>query len=213
MILYSALYDMFYPFDVFYPEAERITLHAGMSPTRNDGWLIIWGGSDIHPSQYNRPIDGSNVNILPTKRDLEEERMLRVAASIGLRTLGVCRGAQLACAVAGGVLAQHVSGHTQSHVIETRDSRKLVTSSLHHQMMYPWNVEHELVAWTKRRSVTYRGLTQEEVTEMHNHPEPEVVWFPTIQTLAIQGHPEFMRRTDEFNGAVHGWMREYERNS
>lgn len=215
LILYSALFEEFYPFDLFLPEGtEKRALRAGELPDRSDGWLIIWGGGDIHPSQYGRRIDGAHVGgANPTYRDQQEERMMRAAIEIGLPILGVCRGAQLACAVAGGVLIQHVTGHTSSHAIEILETKeKITTSSLHHQMMYPYEVDHEMIAISApSRSSIYQGLMEEEEYVMGYEPEPEVVWFPKIKALAIQGHPEFMPSHTALNMNIKGWLAKYGR--
>ncbi len=211
MILYSALFNEFYPFDIFNPDFEKKTLEIGESPTRNDGYLIIWGGGDIHPSQYGRSNRGSNVYSVPSERDIEEERMMREAIKIGLPIVGVCRGAQLACAIAGGILVQHVTGHEREHLITTTSGKRILSSSLHHQLMYPWDVPKfdVLAQATPSRSKVYEGLTDHEELVAAYEPEPEVIWFPTIKALAIQGHPEFMEPKCDFNLYTRGLIDEY----
>jgi hypothetical protein len=87
-----------------------------------------------------------------------------------------------------------VSGHGGDHPITTDTGRVLVTSSVHHQMMYPWKVDHHLIAWASTpRSRDYVGVDAGLITV-----EPEIVHFPKIKALAIQGHPEFMNPKDEF---------------
>ena len=206
VILYSALLDDFYPFDIFHPDAEKRILQAGELPDNNDGYLIVWGGGDIHPSQYGRENVASNTTGQPTRRDVEEERMMRRAIEIGLPIVGVCRGAQLACALAGGILVQHVTGHTSTHMMITGTGRRLTTSSLHHQLMYPWALpdeDYEIIGHaTPSRSKEYLGLTEYEEQVAAYEVEPEIIWFPRIKALAIQGHPEFMEANCDFNQYV-----------
>lgn len=214
MIIYSALMPCWHPFDSFFPDAEHILLGEGENPDRSDldrhggkGFLVLWGGEDIHPTQYNRENMGSHKGTRPSWRDLEEERMLRFAASIELPSVGVCRGAQLACAIAGGILAQDVSGHGRDHPIECSDGSRIIASSLHHQMMFPFEVEHKMLAWSApSKSMYYRGLTESEEAVIEGFGEPEVVWFPQLRNLAIQGHPEFMDAGTAFNRKVHQWL-------
>jgi len=168
------------------------------------GLLIIWGGGDIHPKLYGRENVASYVNFMPSHRDVIEAQLLEKAVKNKIPVIGVCRGAQLACAAAGGILIQDVRGHGRAHTITTSDGREMITSSLHHQMMYPYKAEHELLAWAKpARSVDYVGLSDEEkelIPEKDgNKVEPEVVHFPEINCLAIQGHPEFMDPQCTFN--------------
>ena len=83
----------------------------------------------------------------------------------------------------------------------TDDGREIMTSSVHHQMMYPYDIEHKLIAWSAtRRSDKYVVGDNSDYEPMHMHHEPEVVWFPKIKALGIQGHPEFHARplTDPF---------------
>lgn len=208
MIIYSALFPDFYPFRHWYPDAKFVQLKHGQLPQSNEGFLIIWGGGDIHPIWYNRANVASHVYENPSMRDEQEVRMASRAIEIGLPILGVCRGAQLGCAMAGGILIQDVTGHGGSHLVKTKDGKSLVTSSLHHQMMYPQNTKHELLAWSApSRSDRYIGLTEKELSQ--TEIEPEVVWFPEIKCLAIQGHPEFMDHDCEFNLYVHNLMDTY----
>lgn len=187
-----------------YPDYEKVEVNLE-DEIDDKGILIIWGGADIHPSLYDRPNYASHVGEIIGHRDRIEVGLMARAIELGLPIIGVCRGAQLACAAAGGILIQDVSGHAgQPHYIETKDGKKLMTSSLHHQMMYPWSVSHELLAWSSpSRSKRYVGITEEEgekIPKLNDLPiEPEIVWFPGIKCLAIQGHPEFLHKDHEFN--------------
>lgn len=213
MKLYSALYNDFEPFSVFYPEATCEVAQIPSDLKDPNGWLIVWGGGDIHPSIYNRPNLGSYVSSRPTSRDLSEMFLMKRAIDIGLPILGVCRGAQMGCALAGGILIQDVQNHGTSHMIQIlKTEQHILTSSLHHQMMFPWNVEHELIAVSsKRMTREIMGLSDEEVAfwKQSRYLEPEIVWFPKIQCLAIQGHPEFLHSKDEFNVVIHNLMEEF----
>jgi len=182
-----------YPFGDATPVSRADDLKA-------DGYLIIWGGEDIHPSIYDQEPNGSYVRgDVPSERDRKEMNLISAAMDLGMLTVGICRGAQLCCAMAGGKLAQDVSGHGNSHPIVTNNGRTFVTSSVHHQMMYPFAVEHEMVAWShQRRSLRYQGLTALEI-EVMKGIEPEIVYFPKQRFLAIQGHPEFMPENCSFN--------------
>jgi len=207
MRLYSALYEEFYPFDLFLPEWKKIVV-SPEDPLEGPGALIIWGGSDIHPSFYLRDNVHTFVGHAPSLRDQAEAKLFAKAVQAGLVILGVCRGAQLGCALSGGILIQNVSGHLNDHVITTIDDRSFPTSSIHHQMMYPWDIPHELIAWTNYpRSNTYEGLTDQELEKIPTHQygknqlpiEPEIIWFSQTKCLGIQGHPEMMNSDCYFN--------------
>jgi hypothetical protein len=207
--IYSALYNTFQPLKSFYPGAEFI--HAGPdTPLEAPGILVIWGGSDIHPALYHKENVASHVGGSPSIRDQAEAKLFAKAVEAGLVIFGVCRGAQLGCALSGGILVQDVSGHGHDHRMTTISGETIVTSSLHHQMMYPWDIPHRLLAWSSMpQSVIYVGLTEGEMEKWpkreydggeHVAPiEPEVVWFPQTKCLATQGHPEFMHPTTPYN--------------
>ena len=163
--------------------------------------LVIWGGEDISTAFYNE--DGghwTDADRRLTRRDKVEADACEAAIKAGIPIIGVCRGAQLLCALAGGKLVQHVDGHNRGdHEVTTDDGRTIITTSLHHQMMWPYNgVEHKLIAWSREPKARTYAFNREKVKHVIQHPEPEIIWFPKIKGLAIQGHPEFMADDDEF---------------
>lgn len=193
-VMYSALYsgENCIPIEV----DETVTVHNPLDLSTNDGFLVIWGGEDISPHYYGETVGRyTGAENLPSKRDALEAALAQRAMEIGMPIVGICRGAQLMCALSGGKLVQHVTGHAGfgGHDMETDDGRVLLTNSLHHQMMFPWKVDHKLIAWTpKRRSTVYLGENDRPIAEANEMPEPEIVWFPKTKSLGIQGHPEFI---------------------
>jgi putative glutamine amidotransferase len=190
------------PFDQRYPASQLVSPTEIVNGADIDA-LVIWGGGDISPSLYGAGVSrycGATDQL--SRNDRIESRAMQAAIDRGIPIIGVCRGAQLACAVAGGKLVQHVSGHGGgNHLITTDDGRQVETSSVHHQMMYPWDVEHHLIAWSsERRSKCYHTEFTDNDDVASQKVEPEIVWFPKIKALAIQGHPEFMRDNDPFVG-------------
>lgn len=171
--------------------------------------LVIWGGADISPSIYGEPVHprcGATEEL--SLGDKIEQAAVNAAIARKIPIIGVCRGAQLVCAMAGGKLVQDVGGHGGDHKITTKDGRSIVTSSVHHQMMYPFQMDkdaYDLIAWADhpRNTREYAGVT--EVPPV----EPEIVYFPKIKALGIQGHPEFMNRNDEFVTYCNQLVREY----
>lgn len=168
---------------VYHPEQFRRDIQA----------LILWGGGDIDPSIYGHKPQEMLYGV-SHRRDTLEVKLARAAIDRGIPIIGICRGAQLMCALSGGSLYQHVFNHAgESHTIETKDGRRLVTNSLHHQMMNPSKVDHELIAWSSpSRSPHYIGNGGERHTREEVKVEPEVVYFPKTKALCIQGHPEYL---------------------
>ena len=201
MKIYSALYNDAFPLDIWYPQAEVVCVIKPEDLTTS-GFLVVWGGEDIHPSLYRRPIMGAHVGKDPSRRDVSEWNLMQRAISLGLPILGICRGAQMACAAAGGILIQDVSGHGSGHAIKTVEGDIMFTSSMHHQMMFLKDTKHTLVAWSHpQRSDVFTGLNKEEESYFDGI-EPEVVLFPTIKCLAVQGHPEWLDAKCPFNQYV-----------
>jgi len=198
------------PFDQVYSKGEYIRPEDIRDGMELDA-LVVWGGEDISPSLYgDRVADLCGAGASLSQRDRVEAAAMAEAIERGIPIIGVCRGAQLLCAVAGGRLIQHVDGHTRNHSITTYDGRKIISSSVHHQMMYPFDVDHKMIAWaTDKRSNVYIIGNNESDPLMKHHVEPEIVWFPKIKGLAIQGHPEFHNPTDEFVGYCMDLVRKF----
>lgn len=188
---------------------------AGMKVTPEDilagkvDAVVIWGGADISPSIYNQPVGprtGASAQL--SYRDKIEVDACRAAIVMGIPLIGVCRGAQLLCAMAGGILVQDVDGHMGTHPMTTSTGRTINTSSVHHQMMYPWLLpadDYDMLAWSpKPRSSSYVGVNADLI-----QVEPEVIFFHGINGLAIQGHPEFMDAKDEFVAYCNDLVLEY----
>lgn len=155
--------------------------------------LMLTGGEDINPANYGEK-PGSHTYF--SNRDRYELAFCQIAQDKNIPIIGICRGAQQLCALAGGKLIQHVSGHHHTHPITTDRGATLSMSSLHHQMMRPEGTDHHLIAWASGLSHTYLNGDDEEIYGQNAHleHEPEIVFFPKVRGLAIQGHPEMMRR-------------------
>jgi len=184
--------------------------HTGVNLGKEDSLknvdaVVLWGGEDISSSLYDEtPEVPSQTPSAPSRRDLFEWQVLTEARDKKIPVIGVCRGAQLACVFAGGKLIQDVNNHHGDHVCKTYDSNYISMNSCHHQMMWPYDIKHELLAWTSvHKAVKYKPESLEAgQLEQRQVPEPEVVWFPEISALAIQGHPEWL---DEFD-LMNNWI-------
>lgn len=190
MRLASALYDSFYPFQemgVF----DDYNLVISPNELQLDHCLVVWGGGDISPTLYNKAVSKhTEAGVLPSKRDAHEWALMQRAEKLGISIIGICRGAQMLCALAGGFLIQDATGHTYGgHEVETSGGGVFNVSSLHHQMLYPFEVDHELRAWSKR---PLSGHYLDVNTPIEMPLEPEYVYFPKQKGIAIQWHPEYM---------------------
>lgn len=189
--LFSAGFAERDPFRIF-DKVERV---VSPDELHTNGMLILWGGEDISPSLYGQAVVGARAPSNPSNRDKMEKALFEKAVELGIPVIGVCRGAQLACALSGGTLFQHIEGgHHGDHLIETKDGAILETSSCHHQALNLAKVDHELLAWDKDREV--RVFTD---LDTFKTVIPEVAILNKTKTLAIQGHPEWMSYNSPFN--------------
>lgn len=192
-----------YPFDaVFtYNQDAKVDGFKGVDA------FLLWGGTDIHPSFYKaKPHIYSGAPEIPSERDLWEWKAMQHCKANNIPMIGVCRGAQFLCAFAGGGLIQHCGGHNNgTHEIEDYKGAKYQATSSHHQMMDVHGTIHELIASPSNpRSSFYYGETSDTPAHIAKglstgtFSEPEIVFFPHINALAIQGHPEWMNKDSVF---------------
>jgi len=169
--------------------------------SKNPDFILFTGGADVNPNFYGQiahPFTAVN-----EERDKLDLAKFTEYASIP--KVGICRGSQFLTVMAGGRLIQHVTGHAiaGTHQIETFDDKKIHITSTHHQMMYPWDVKnHYLLGYSYNLSNTYQGENGRELFPVINAfkenkapqpliTEPEIVYYPKIKALCIQGHPEY----------------------
>jgi gamma-glutamyl-gamma-aminobutyrate hydrolase PuuD len=190
-VLYSACYYGAYPFEDMAHKVESVKDSDQM--VNPDSILVIWGGADINPKLYGHPT--SKTTHCYDARDTLEWACIQRAIALGIPMIGVCRGAQMMCAAAGGFLIQDVYGHAgRHHMVETNDGRRFMTNSIHHQMLAGLEkVDHVLLA-SMPQAISHKYTYKNDLvyTPPAGFKEPEMVWFPKIKAMAIQWHPEGM---------------------
>lgn len=203
-VLYSAIWGDYYPFDTF-EIFNDFQVAAGPEDLVNKGMLVVWGGEDISPSLYNAKVSRyTGATEEPSRRDRVEWALMNRAVELEMPIIGICRGAQMLCALAGGKLIQHVNGHGGHHFVDTHDGQSLMVNSLHHQMMYPFEVDHEMVAWS---SIIRSEVHIDEDKDIEVPKEPEFVYFPKVKGFAIQWHPEMMRANTDATEYIQSFMK------
>lgn len=147
--------------------------------------LVFTGGADINPNIYGQEA------ILETycndHRDLVELVAYEKGNDNNIPMIGICRGAQLLCALEGGYLIQHVTGHHGRHTVTTNDGKQLLVNSVHHQMMVP-SEKATLLAWADPKLSKYYITEGDEPVSIDL--ETEAVYWPSINALGVQYHPE-----------------------
>lgn len=173
-------------------EGQLLSKHGfGVTENIEEADLVVFtGGADISPAIYGEPTHGTTYPQAP-RDDEDRENFIR-ATSMGIPILGICRGAQLICALTGGSLWQNISNHQGDHGITNKETGEvLITNSVHHQAMRPsseaiihWVSTHDCLG-TRYDHVTKKFIT-ESVKEV-----AEIITVPGIKAVAVQGHPEF----------------------
>lgn len=177
------------------------------APRDNDVKLLMFtGGADVNPDFYGEA-KGSHTGINPKRDDLENHIFNDY---FGVPKLGICRGSQFLTVMAGGRLIQHVEGHAtgSDHSMTCKmnwrgeNNNKIMVTSTHHQMLFPFNMQkgsYHLLGWSSKfLSDTYLNGNDQQIKIKSGFLEPEVVFYPEVKSLAIQGHPEFGSATAQF---------------
>lgn len=132
------------------------------------------GGADVTPALYGEPNTQSWNEVT---RDLKEICIFREALVLEKPMAGICRGGQFLNVMGGGKMIQDVSGHANGRQHSAYDrvfNRALMVTSTHHQMMVPGRGGIVLM---------YASIVGDEDTE--------AVYYPHINSLCFQPHPEF----------------------
>ena len=164
----------------------------------NEAELVIFpGGGDIYPGVYKKKVNKKTYFNLDV--DTRQIAIMKKAIELEIPIVGICRGAQLMCAIQpNGMLIQHVD-HPGNHTINTYDQELLNVNSMHHQMQYPFNMkatDYKILGWSNRLSNIYLG---EDDENLKVEREPEIVYYPRIKGLGIQHHPEMMTYASRAN--------------
>ena len=156
--------------------------------------LVLGGGADVDPATYGE--EPSKRTYSNPSREAAEIADFKTAQKLGIKTVGICRGHQLLCALAGGKLIQDVTNHTGTHSMTTFDEQEMNTNSLHHQMIHPYNLpdnKYKVLAWsTRRMSNYYIGASNKRMFMPLQFQEIEAIVFPDIKGLGFQYHPEML---------------------
>jgi GMP synthase-like glutamine amidotransferase len=181
--------------------------------------VIFTGGEDISPELYGDKKHPSTY--YNTRRDALEVSDWKTVNSRKIMKIGICRGAQLLCAMNGGKLYQDVDRHAGGDhdvLYLTKDGQTQLysTTSLHHQMMSPnYPVYTDAQEWGYSARSTHRdfGEDKRRKTDIPREGfDKEVVWWRHTMSLGFQGHPEFSRgdARDFFHVCLDRAWKEYE---
>ena len=164
--------------------------------------VLFTGGADVSPELYNHPKHRSTYP--NEQRDLTDTLNYQAGVAMNKIMFGICRGAQFLCVQAGGSLIQDCSNHGIDHNVVMVESGEIIpVTSAHHQMLVPPEGAIMLATSPEEvRVIKTEGATFVETRMCHT---PEIMMFPNINALAVQGHPEFSlynKRYDRFRDVV-----------
>ena len=182
-----------------------------LSLVKQSDLVVFTGGADVDPALYAEPKHKATNSKL--ERDMREAAVFQMCVDNKIPMVGICRGAQLLTVLAGGKLVQHVGGHTGAgmHKISVKDFAGLIqgytVNSLHHQMMYPFNLHkrnYKLLGYSCGVGQIFDGFPAIEDKLKHFTGagsevtiEPEIVMYPRIKALCFQFHPEMLQQDSE----------------
>jgi gamma-glutamyl-gamma-aminobutyrate hydrolase PuuD len=170
--------------------------------------VFFTGGEDVFPQLYGEP-RGSHTyhgpireNLGMPARDFMELTAYKKAVELGIPMFGTCRGLQFLTVMNGGKLIQDVTGHCgYDHDILWDDGEITETTTVHHQMCYPYDLPEEdyrvLAVSHNHKSKHYLDGWDNPVANVP--AEPEVIYYPKTKSLGVQGHPEMYWRRDYTN--------------
>ena len=162
--------------------------------TSYDG-LVICGGSDIHPSRYGEPVDGS-VD-MDERRDEVEFALLKAYLEAGKPILGICRGHQLVNVYFGGSLYQDMPEAQWHDQVNDQDSVHRITAlpdsvlgRLYGQEFPVNSAHHQAVKelGTGLRATAYWNGRFVEAIEHSQYPILGVQWHP--ERMCFRNHRE-----------------------
>jgi len=164
--------------------------------------ILFTGGADVNPKLYGE--EAHPTTYFNMERDLFEIQEYKKSLEVpNVLRVGICRGNQLLGMLNGCKLVQdvthHAIGKTHKVIVYGEEPTIFDTTSLHHQMVYPYNInkdEYDILAGSyPKLSAHYYGGG---ISWKDYYKEVEVIYFPKTNSLGIQGHPEMMDNYSPF---------------
>ena len=174
-------------------------MEGNIVPRMSEADLVLFtGGEDVSPSMYDEPKGKYTYD--NRLRDEYEQKEFHRALEMGKKMIGICRGSQFLCVMSGGKLVQHQDNPDYLHYIHMYDGSELLITSTHHQAQWPYNLpedEYKILGWTEGISDFHLNGAGKE---LRVPKECEIVLYPKVNALGIQGHPEHM--LDKFHAEI-----------
>lgn len=181
------------PFSEFGEYSEDLRLLSGSKEAVKGkvAFVLFTGGEDVWPALYGEATNSrTRYN---ADRDEQEILAFTLAKAYEIPMVGVCRGSQFLCVMAGGKLVQHVdSSHSRNHDVQMWNGEVISMSSTHHQMQLPPK-DAKIIGWVEPPISKVHLNGNEEDIDMQQ--DIEVVYYPNINAVGMQYHPEIMDKS------------------
>lgn len=159
---------------------------------KSDQIHIIPGGADIDPEIYGEP-KHPKCGYTRIESDKKEINDLNLAIKDKKPIIGICRGLQLLTVVQGGKLIQDIGFQGgERPIIDNETQKQYLIPKAHHQACILSSDKK-----TPSKILAYSYVNKQFI--------PEVVYFPAINALGIQGHPEWLRQSQ--NNDTDSWLK------
>lgn len=160
----------------------------------------IPGGADIDPSLYNEP-RSPKCHSTYKEKDIEALKGIDKAVKANVPILGICRGLQLLNVHQGGKMIQHIDYQgNEKPIKDAITGEQFLIPKAHHQVCILPQVGGDPKLAPKVIAYSY----------VNNVFIPEIVFFPAIKALGIQGHPEWMSSylsAEGSHGKTHNYLK------
>lgn len=156
--------------------------------------VLFTGGADVNPELYGHTKHPTTQTSLRSDALCSTVFELAREQNPVMRFVGICRGSQFLCVMAGGKLVQDLDGHATgfNHMLVDYEGEQHSVTSTHHQMQYPCDVQHKVLACVNPPMSTNAKMHIDgESVDVELPMDYEAVWYPQIKALAFQPHPEF----------------------
>jgi putative glutamine amidotransferase len=165
--------------------------------------FLFTGGHDIDPSFYNEP-KREQCGVICAERDEMEKSLFKYVAELDKPMLGICRGMQLFNVVLGGSLYQDLPTEWESTLNHLQKPPYSVP--VHDIYIEKDSVLHDIL---KTETVKVNSYHHQGIKKLADSLTPvaaagdglvEAVVMPDKKfVLAVQWHPEYSYKHDEYN--------------
>lgn len=181
-------------------DVEIVKLEVGSHEFNGCSGIVITGGTDVHPNQYDGDEDYEGKPAQwDEERDAYEEKVYKYAKFNKLPVLAICRGLQLVNVVEGGTLIQDLGEGNAIHKKEETDKEHMVTvdsrtmlGDVTGGMLEKVNSAHHQAVDLVGNDLMVNAVSKDDVIEGLEYKNKTNKGF----MLAVQWHPERMSNKD-----------------